>query len=122
MYHRDGLGRVDGNHGATIGYAPNSHGEWANQPEFKEPALDITGPAYQYDFYEDDSDFFTQPGKLFRLMTPEKQQLLFENTARAMNGVSDAVKERHIKHCYQCDPAYGEGVAKALGMDVDFSK
>lgn len=121
MYHRDGLGRVDGNHGATIGYAPNTKGEWLNQPKFKEPPLDITGPAYQYDFYEDDSDFYTQPGKLFRLMTPEKQQLLFENTARAMNGVSKEIQERHAKHCYQCDPAYGEGVAKALGITVDFS-
>ena len=121
MYHRDGLGRVDGNHGATIGYAPNTKGEWLNQPEFKEPPLDITGPAYQYDFYEDDSDFYTQPGKLFRLVTPEKQQLLFENTARAMNGVSKEIQERHAKHCYQCDPAYGEGVAKALGITVDFS-
>lgn len=121
MYYRDGLGRVDGNHGATIGYAPNTKGEWLNQPEFKEPPLDITGPAYQYDFYEDDSDFYTQPGKLFRLMTPEKQQLLFENTARAMNGVSKEIQERHAKHCYQCDPAYGEGVAKALGITVDFS-
>ena len=34
-YHRDGQGRVDGNHGSTIGYAPNSFGEWAEQPQFK---------------------------------------------------------------------------------------
>lgn len=121
-YHRDGIGRVDGNHGSTIGYAPNSFGEWANQPEFKQPPLDLTSPAYQYDFYEDDSDFYTQPGKLFRLMTAEKQQLLFENTARAMSGVPDFIKERHAKHCYQCDPAYGEGIAKALGITVDFIK
>ncbi|MDU6912623.1 MAG: catalase [Veillonella sp.] len=121
IYHRDGQGRIDGNHGSTIGYAPNSFGEWAEQPEFKNPPLDVSGPAYQYDFYEDDSDFFTQPGKLFRLMSPEQQQALFDNTAAAMNGVPDFIKERHAKHCYQCDPAYGEGVAKALGMDIDFS-
>ncbi|MDU2208589.1 MAG: catalase [Veillonella sp.] len=111
----------DGNHGSTIGYAPNSFGEWAEQPEFKNPPLDVSGPAYQYDFYEDDSDFFTQPGKLFRLMSPEQQQVLFDNTAAAMNGVPDFIKERHAKHCYQCDPAYGEGVAKAFGMNIDFS-
>lgn len=114
-------GRVDGNHGSTIGYAPNSFGEWAEQPEFKNPPLDVSGAAYQYDFYEDDSDFYTQPGKLFRLMSPEKQQILFENTAAAMDGVPDFIKERHAKPCYQCDPAYGEGVAKALGMNIDFS-
>ena len=120
-YHRDGQGRVDGNHGSTIGYAPNSFGEWAEQPQFKNPGLDVSGAAYQYDFYEDDSDFYTQPGKLFRLMSPEQQQILFENTAAAMDGVPDFIKERHAKHCYLCDPAYGEGVAKALGMNIDFS-
>lgn len=26
-YHRDGAMRVDGNHGATLGYEPNSYGE-----------------------------------------------------------------------------------------------
>ena len=28
------------------------------------------------------------------------------------------IKYRHIRNCYACDPAYGEGVAKALGMTV----
>ena len=38
------------------------------------PGLDVSGAAYQYDFYEDDSDFYTQPGKLFRLMSPENNK------------------------------------------------
>ena len=120
-YHRDGQGRVDGNHGSTIGYAPNSFGQWANQPQYKDPGYDVSGKAYQYDFREDDSDYYTQPGKLFRLMTPEQQQVLFSNTARNMAGVPLFIQERHAKHCYTCDPAYGEGVAKALGITVDFS-
>lgn len=36
-------------------------------------------------------------------------------------GAPDFIKERHAKHCYQCDSAYGEGVAKALGINIDFS-
>lgn len=28
MYHRDGQMHVDGNHGSTLGYGPNSYGEW----------------------------------------------------------------------------------------------
>jgi catalase len=28
------------------------------------------------------------------------------------------VKQRHIDHCAKADPAYGAGVAKALGMAV----
>ena len=31
------------NHGSTIGYAPNSFGEWAEQPQFKNPGLDVSG-------------------------------------------------------------------------------
>ncbi|WP_455237610.1 catalase [Veillonella sp.] len=34
-YHRDGQGRMDGNSGSTISYAPNSFGEGAEQPQFK---------------------------------------------------------------------------------------
>jgi len=53
---------------------------------------------------------------LFRLMTAEKQQVLFENTARAMGDAPTQVKLRHIGNCMKADPAYGEGVAKALGI------
>ncbi len=118
-YHRDGAMRVNGNQGSTIHYEPNSYGEWQEQPEYKEPPLELQGAAYEWDFREDDDDYFTQPGKLFKLMTPEKQQVLFENTARNMQGTTKEVQLRHIKHCYKADPAYGEGVAKALGISMN---
>ena len=35
-----------------------------------------------------------------------------------MNGVPDAIKMKHICHCMQADPAYGQGVAKALGIEL----
>jgi len=47
-------------------------------------------------------------------MTPAQQQVLFENTARAINGASQATIERHIYNCTQADPAYGAGVRKAI--------
>jgi catalase len=34
-------------------------------------------------FSEDDMDYYTQPGLLFRLIGTEKQTLLWANTARA---------------------------------------
>jgi catalase len=117
-YHRDGAMRVDGNHGATLGYEPNSYGEWQQQDEFREPPLAIEGDAFHYDFREDDDDYYTQPGNLFRLMTPEQQQLLFGNTARDIAPVPDMIKARHIGNCYKADPAYGEGVARALDIDL----
>lgn len=115
-YSRDGAMRVDGNYGSTLHYEPNSYGEWAEQPEFAEPPLALEGAADHWDFREDDDDYFTQPGKLFRLMTADQQQALFENTARAMGDAPDVVKARHVANCAQADPAYGAGVAAALGL------
>ncbi len=106
-------------HGATIGYEPNSFGEWQEQPEFKEPPLDLFGAADSWNFREDDCDYYTQPGKLFRLMSKAQQQVLFENTARAMGDAPNFIKIRHIGNCYQADPQYGEGVAEALGLRMD---
>lgn len=112
-YHRDGAMRIDGNQGATIGYEPNSKGEWQEQPDFSEPPLAIEGMADHWNHRVDD-DYFSQPGNLFRKMTPAQQQVLFENTARSVGGASKAVQQRHIDNCTKADPAYGAGVAKAL--------
>ena len=51
-------------------------------------------------------------------MSPQQQQALFENTARAMGDAPREIKLRHIGNCAKADPAYGEGVAKALGIPM----
>lgn len=115
-YHRDGAMRVDGNYGSTIGYEPNSYSKWQEQPQHKEPKLKLEGAAYQYDFREDDDDYYSQPRALFNLMTDEQKQALFDNTARNMSSVPRTIQLRHIANCMKADPAYGLGVAKALGI------
>lgn len=117
-FHRDGQMRVDGNYGATLGYEPNSYSEWQEQPEGKEPPLELSGAADHWNFREDDDDYYSQPGALFRLMRPEQQQVLFENTARNMGDAPKHIKVRHIGNCFKADPTYGEGVAKALGIPM----
>jgi len=118
-YHRDGQMRVDANAGSTIGYEPNSYGKWQEQPEFKDPPLPLAGAAWQWNFRDDDDDYYTQPGKLFRLMSPAQQKVLFENTARNMDDAPKEIKVRHIGNCLKADPAYGKGVADALGISLD---
>ncbi|MDO8958487.1 MAG: catalase-related domain-containing protein [Rhodocyclaceae bacterium] len=49
-------------------------------------------------------------------MSPAQQQVLFENTARSIGAASREIQIRHIRNCAQADPAYGRGVAKALGI------
>jgi catalase len=117
-FHRDGSLRVDGNYGSTLGYEPNSFGEWQQQPEFAEPPLALSGAADHWDFRKDDDDYYTQPGLLFRLMGPEKQALLFANTAADIANANHEIKVRHIGNCLKADPAYGAGVAKAIGIPL----
>jgi catalase len=118
-YHRDGAMRVDGNFGATKHYEPNSYGEWQEQPEHQEPPLAIHGDAYAWEFRDDDQDYFSQPGNLFRLMTDDKKELLFSNTAAEVGQADKFIQVRHIQNCYKADPAYGEGVARALKMTME---
>ena len=116
-YHRDGAMRVDGNHGSTIGYEPNSCSEWQQQSEFAEPPLALEGAAANWD-HRVDEDYYSQPGLLFRLMNPEQQAALFSNTARSMGDAPKEIKIRHIANCMKADEAYGKGVAEALGIPL----
>ena len=116
-YHRDGTMRVDGNHGSTLGYEPNSYGEWQEQPDFAEPPLSLSGAADHWN-HRVDTDYYSQPGALFRLMTQAQQNVLFENTARSIGGAPREIQIRHIGNCHKADPAYGKGVAAALKIPL----
>ena len=76
-FHRDGQMRVDGNHGATLHYEPNSYNVWREQMQHDEPLQKVSGDIKRWNFREDDDNYYEQPGKLFRLMTPDEQQRLF---------------------------------------------
>ena len=117
-FHRDGAMRVDGNYGDAKHYEPNSYGEWQEQPQYKEPPLALHGDAYAYDHRADDDDYFSQPGDLFRLMTDDKKQILFANTAAEVGQAEKFIQVRHIRNCFKADAAYGAGVAKALGLTM----
>jgi len=51
-------------------------------------------------------------------MSSAQQKVLFENTARAMGDAPKEIKLRHISNCMKADPAYGKGVADALGISI----
>lgn len=119
-YHRDGAMRTDGNLGAAPAYFPNSRGAWEDQPEFDEPPLPIEDAAAHWD-HRIDEDNWEQPGNLFRKMSASERASLFANTARQIAAASRAVQDRHIANCLRADPAYGAGVAAALGLDAPHS-
>src|SRR3546814_959480 len=99
--------RTEGNLGAKPTYWTNSKGSWMDRNEaLIEPPLEVEGDATWWDHRVDD-DHYEQPGNLFRKMSPEQQQALFDNTARALGDAHLGVKQRHIANCVKADPAYG---------------
>lgn len=113
-YHRDGAMRFDGNGGGTVNYEPNSLGG-PIESEHVEPPLGIDGHADRYD-HRVGNDDYSQAGDLFRLMMADEKERLIDNIVRAMRPVPRGIQERQIGHFRKADPAYGEGVARGLGL------
>ena len=119
-YHRDGQMRVDGNYGATLTYQPNSLFEWEEQPDRREPPLELQGAMDSYEPKDDRTDdCFRQPGDLYRLIPEDKKALLIENTIRNMDGVTENIKLRHAAHCCLADKDYGERLVKGMSLDME---
>ncbi|MBP3512416.1 MAG: catalase [Prevotella sp.] len=119
-FHRDGTMRTDCNKGSATGYAPNSEGQWQEQPQYSPVPMETTGSADHYNPADDPADdCFRQPGDLYRLMTEDKRALLISNTAADMASVTDNVRYRHAAHCYLAEPEYGIRLAHALGLDLE---
>ncbi len=116
-YHRDGNMRFDGNGGGSVNYEPNSMGGPVEDPSHREPPLKISGDADRYD-HRVGNDDYTQPGNLFRLMNADQQAQLCGNVAAAMEGVPERIRMRQLVHFYRADPAYAQGVAARLGLDM----
>ena len=85
---------------------------------FAEPPLALSGDADRFNHREGNDDY-KQPGDLFRLLTPEGQGRLMDNIAEHMDGVPEEIQRRQIVHFLKADPAYGEGVARRLGIEVE---
>jgi len=117
-YHRDGLMRFDGNGGASANYEPNSFGGPTDDKLYTERPKPIAGTVARHN-HRDDSDYFTQPGNLFRLMTPNQRERLIGNLVGSLSQTPKHIQERQLQHFYKADRAWGEGIARALGLAVE---
>ncbi len=115
--HRDGAMRVDGNYGGTPHYEPNSFGQWQEQPDYREPPLQINGDGDFWNFREDDADYYQQPGRPVPADDAGSSSRCCSTTRRAPWAMRrSSSSSRHIDNCSKADPAYGAGVAEALGL------
>ena len=117
-YNRDGAMRADGNYGAEPNYEPNSFGGPTQNPAYLERARAISGTVERHN-HRSDSDYYSQPGNLFRLMPADAKQRLIDNIVVSMSSVPQRIQELQIQHFYKADPAYGSGVAKGLGLNIE---
>jgi catalase len=124
-YQRDGKMRVDGNGGENPNYYPNSFDDIHIDQSYKEPPLEMQSViADWYDRNcEGENDHYTQPGNLFKIMSPEQQQNTIHNIIAAMSGIEGPKKSeiinRQLSHWYRVDGRLGAAVGDGLGVDVD---
>jgi catalase len=115
-YHKDGAMRfMPASPNPDAYYEPNSFGGPRQAPEFREPPLRISGDADRYDHREGNDDY-GQARALYRLFDDGEKARLFANIAAAMAGVPETIVRRQLDHFVRIDPAYGAGVAAALGL------
>ena len=112
-YHRDGAMRVDGNSGNGVTYEPNSFGAFQEQPDFSEPPLSLEGAAVHWN-HREDNDYFSQPRRLFELLSEDEHQRMFQRIANDMRDVPEFIQQRQIGLFSEVHPDYGAGVAAAL--------
>ena len=117
-YTRDGAMRFDGNSGSAPNYEPNSFGGPAEDPAYRERPRTITGSVDRHN-HRLDGDYYSQPGKLFRLMKPDARERLIGNIVASMKSVPQHIQKLQVRHFHKADPAYGTGVAKGLGLNIE---
>lgn len=117
-YHRDGHMRFDDNGGASVNYEPNSFNGPADDNRYSEPPLKIDGDAMAYN-NRVDTDYYTQPGDLFRLMPEDEKIRTISNIFEALEGVPQNIRLRVAARFYLADERCGTGLANKLDILTD---
>src|SRR6202140_4895408 len=110
--------RFDGNSGPAPNYEPNSFQGPTEDPAFRERPRMVAGTVDRHN-HRVDSDYYTQPGNLFRLMPRDARERLIGNIVTSMKSIPQRIQKVQIQHFFKADPAYGTSVAKGLGLNID---
>ena len=99
-------------------HAKGSFGGATQDPAFRERPRPVSGTVDRHN-HRLDGDYYTQPGNLFRLMKPDARERLIGNIAASLKNAPWRIQELQVQHFFQADPAYGAGVANALGLSPE---
>ena len=113
-YNKDGAMRFDGNGGPAVNYEPNSFGGPTQDPKYVERPKMVSGTVARHD-HRSDSDYYTQPGNLFRLMPADAKQRLISNIVGSLGQTPKRIQELQIststKPIRPTEPAWRKGSA-----------
>jgi catalase len=85
----------------------------STRAEVAPPPSPWSGAVARYD-HRSDGDYYSQPGALYRLMSPAQQQLLVDNLVAAMGPVPAAIQARQLAHFRAADATWGARVEAGL--------
>ncbi|MCI7411103.1 catalase [Helicobacter bilis] len=115
--HRDGY-MQRGSFGGERNYNPSIFNDYVEDSKAIEPPLHIQegNVITRYNHRDDDNDYYSQAGDLYRLMNASQKEVLCQNIKEAMEGVPVDIQRRQIEHFTKADAAYGKRVAELLGL------
>ncbi|MGE4536105.1 MAG: catalase [Desulfovibrio sp.] len=117
-YQRDGFMRIDDGGGSGPNYWPNSFGGPAPDATALEPHFPVHGEAGRH-AYAHPNDDHSQPGELYRkAMNDMDREHLVGNIVDHLKNALPRIQKRQCALFYKADAAWGEGVAKGLGLDL----
>lgn len=117
-HHRDGAMALGDNGGSQANYQPNSFSGSIDNRSLIEPPLQIDGDMYAYNHRDSDSDYYSQPGDLYRLLSPQEQDRLTSNAAQSMQGVPEEIQRRAVENFIKADTGCGQAIAQKLGIKL----
>ena len=83
-------------------------------PHVAVPPMPVLGDAWIGYHDQCDEDYYSQAGALFRIMNDHQKVQLFGNIAGGLSTANASIQERMLAQFAKADPAYAEGVRKAL--------
>lgn len=78
------------------------------------PPMPILEDAWIKPYSQDDEDYASQAGNLFRIMNDSQKAQLFGNIAGGLSTANASIQTRMLAQFAKADPAYAEGVKKAI--------
>jgi catalase len=84
------------------------------KPQVAPPPMPALPDAWIGYHDQSEEDYHSQAGDLFRIMNESQKAQLFSNIAGGLSQANASIQERMLAQFAKADPAYAEGVRKAL--------